>query len=394
MVFPERFSALPAYAFPRLRALLDGVEPGAAPIAMSLGEPKHAPPAWLGEEMARHTGDFTRYPPNEGTPALREAIAGWVARRYAVTLDPGREILPLNGTREGLYAAALALVPEAKGGGRSMVALPNPFYPVYAVGALTLGAEPLYLAATAATGFLPDLEAFARRPDVERVSLFFLCSPGNPQGAVAGLQYWARLLDLAERHDFIVVADECYSEIWRDAPPPGALQVAEAIGADRARIVAIQSLSKRSNLPGLRSGFAAGSAEAIGRMLQLRAYAGAPLPLPVQHVSARAWADEAHVDVSRLRYAAKYAIAEEVLGGMPGYVPPEAGFFLWIAVEDGEDAALRLWREAGVRVLPGGYLAREVDGQNPGRCFVRAAMVAGEDEIRDGLVRLRACLGG
>ncbi len=394
MVFPERFSALPAYAFPRLRALLDGVEPGAAPIAMSLGEPKHAPPAWLGEEMARHTDDFTRYPPNEGTPALREAIAGWVARRYGVTLDPGREILPLNGTREGLYAAALALVPEAKGGGRPMVALPNPFYPVYAVGALTLGAKPLYLPATAATGFLPDLEAFARRPDVERVSLFYLCSPGNPQGAVAGPKYWERLLDLAERHDFIVVADECYSEIWRDAPPPGALQVAAAIGADRARIVAIQSLSKRSNLPGLRSGFAAGSAEAIGRMLQLRAYAGAPLPLPVQHVSARAWAEEAHVEASRLRYASKYAIAEEVLGGMPGYTAPEAGFFLWIAVEDGEEAALRLWRETGVRVLPGAYLAREVDGQNPGQGFVRAAMVAGEDEIRDGLARVRACLGG
>jgi aspartate/methionine/tyrosine aminotransferase len=275
-----------------------------------------------------------------------------------------------------------------------VVALPNPFYPVYAVGALTLGAEPLYLPATAATGFLPDLEAFARRPDVERVSLFYLCSPGNPQGAVAGTHYWARLLDLAERHDFIVVADECYSEIWRDAPPPGALQVAEAIGADRARIVAIQSLSKRSNLPGLRSGFAAGSAEAIGRMLQLRAYAGAPLPLPVQHVSARAWAEEAHVEASRLRYAAKYEIADEVLGGMPGYAAPEAGFFLWIAVGDGEEAALRLWRETGVRVLPGAYLAREVDGQNPGQGFVRAAMVAGEDEIRDGLARVRACLGG
>jgi aspartate/methionine/tyrosine aminotransferase len=226
------------------------------------------------------------------------------------------------------------------------------------------------------------------------VALAYLCSPANPQGAIAPADYLARLLTLAERHGFTLLADECYSEIWRDAPPPGALQLAAQLGADPERVMAFHSLSKRSNLPGLRSGFVAGGAQGIARMRQLRAFAGAPLPLPVQRVSERAWADEAHVTANRALYHAKFALADQVFAGANGYRAPEGGFFLWLPVEDGEAAALRLWRETGVRVLPGAYLSREVNGENPGRGYIRVALVAPAEEMQRGLIRLRDCLYG
>jgi hypothetical protein len=201
-------------------------------------------------------------------------------------------------------------------------------------------------------------------------------------------------LELAERHDFQIFADECYAELYRDTPPPGALEIAAQVGAHPERVVIFHSLSKRSNMPGLRSGFAAGGPDSIARMKQLRNYAGAPLPLPLQAVATRAWSDEDHVEENRALYRAKYAIADEILGDVPGYVPPQAGFFLWLPVADGEAAAVKLWRKTGVRVLPGAYLAREVDGATPGADRIRVAMVAPEDEMRDGLTRLRSCLYG
>ncbi len=387
MIYPERFSNLPEYAFPRLRALLAGHAPGGPDCAMTIGEPRHPMPPFVAEALAGAVADFARYPVNEGTHALLDAIAGWIARRYDVTLPPER-LIALNGTREGLFNLALALCPEAKRGARPVVLMPNPFYQVYAVAAAAVGAEPVFVPATEASGHLPDYAALS--PELlDRVALAYLCSPANPQGAVAGRDRWRTLLALAEKHDFRIVADECYSEIWRDTPPPGALEMAAETGADPERVLAINSLSKRSNLPGLRSGFAAGGPETIRRLRQLRAYAGAPLPGPLQAVAAAAWADEAHVEASRALYQEKYRIADAVLAGVPGYRPPEGGFFLWLPVADGEAAALSLFRATGVRVLPGAYLSRDTAQGNPGAGFIRAAMVAPAAEMRAGLIRLR-----
>jgi len=227
---------------------------------------------------------------------------------------------------------------------------------------------------------------------LDRVALAYICSPANPQGAVASRDYLADLLALAETHDFRVLADECYSEIWRETPPPGLLQVAEAQGADPERALVFHSLSKRSNLPGLRSGFVAAGPQSMLRIRQLRAFAGAPLPLPLQRVAEAAWADEGHVTTSRGLYQQKFRDADRIFAGQQGYQAPEGGFFLWLPVEDGETAALKLWRETGVRVLPGGYLSREAGGQNPGKGYIRVALVATPEETQRGLRLLRDCL--
>lgn len=391
MDFPERFSDLPEYAFPRLRTLLDSHQPGDEPIVMTIGEPRHAFPDWVGDVLTENVDSFAKYPANDGSPALQQAIADWIKRRYDVSVDAGTQVLPLNGTREGLFNALIALSPETKGGKQPVILTPNPFYQVYAVAALAVGAEPVYVPATDATGNLPDYAGLP--PEIlERVTVAYICSPANPQGAVADRAYWADLISLAEQYDFQIFADECYSEIYRETSPPGALQIASEIGADPDRVVIFHSLSKRSNLPGLRSGFAAGGEKSIARLKQLRAYAGAPLPMPLQAVATRAWADEDHVIANRALYAEKYAIADEVFDGLQGYRPPEAGFFLWLPVEDGEAATLKLWRETGVRVLPGAYLARTIEGHTPGADRIRVAMVAEKDDMRRGLIKLRDCL--
>jgi N-succinyldiaminopimelate aminotransferase len=392
MQFPARFSDLPEYAFPRLRRLLEGIPPGGLEFAMTIGEPRHPLPEMVARIVAEHAGEFAKYPPNDGTAELRAAIAGWLARRYRVTIDPETAIQPLNGTREGLFNAALALCPETKGG-TPIVLLPNPFYQAYGAGALAAGARPVPLPATAETGFLPD---FAALPPalLDRVALCYICSPANPQGAVASRGYLARLVALAERHDFMILADECYGEIWRDDPPPGALEVAAAAGAGPERVLVFNSLSKRSNAPGLRSGFAAGGPRSIAALRRLRAYGGAPLPLPIQRASAALWADETHVEANRALYREKFALADRVLGGMPGYTAPEAGFFLWLRTGDGEAAALRLWRETGVRVLPGAYLGRATaTSPNPGHDYIRVALVDEAARVERGLAAIRATLG-
>lgn len=397
---PQRFQDLPEYAFPRLRALLDPHAPGADPIAMSLGEPRHAPPAFLGEALAEAAELWTRYPDNNGSPTLRAAISDWLGRRFGIAetrRDPDKHIFPLNGSREGLFNVSVAMCPETKNGARPAVILPNPFYQAYVVGALTAGAEPIFTECGAATGFLPDLDALT--PELlDRTALFFLCSPSNPQGAIAPEAYWRRLIALAEQHDFIICADECYSEIWRSAAPTTALKVAEAMSADPERVLAFHSLSKRSNLPGLRSGFVVGGPKSIAALKRLRAYSGAPIPGPIQEASAKIWADEAHVDASRDIYHQKYALADEILGGANYYIPPEAGFFLWLDVGDGEEAALKLWRETGVRALPGGYLSRPVTPGlgtgDPGAAYLRIALVEPLPRVRAGLEAIRSCLGG
>ena len=392
-MFPERFSNLPPYAFPRLRALLDVHPAGGPTIHMTIGEPRHAFPSWVGDILAANVAEFGKYPPNDGTPELQQAIADWISRRYGVSVDPATQVMPLNGTREGLYNAAMALCPESKDGKQPTVLIPNPFYQVYAVGTVSVAAEPVFVNATRETGHLPDYESL---PDeiLDRAALAYICSPANPQGAVASRDYWERLIALAEKHDFRILADECYSEIYRGEAPAGALQVATEMGADPERVVIFHSLSKRSNLPGLRSGFVAAGPESMKRIKQLRAYAGAPLPLPIQRVSEKVWADEAHVVENRALYLEKFELADRIFGNVPGYEPPQAGFFLWLPVEDGEAAALKLWTETGVRVLPGAYLSRETDAGNPGKGYIRVALVASRDETEQGLTRLRDCLYG
>ncbi len=392
-MFPERFSNLPAYAFPRLRALLDTHQPGGEVMHMTIGEPKHKFPAWVTDIITENAEGFNSYPPNDGSPELQASITDWINRRYGVALDPATQVMALNGTREGLYNAAMALCPETKNGKQPIVLMPNPFYQVYMVAAISVGAEPRFVSATAQNGHLPDFTALDE-DTLNRTAIANICSPANPQGAVASREYWRDLITLAEKFDFQVFADECYSEIYRTEAPVGALQVAQEMGVDPERVKIFHSLSKRSNLPGLRSGFIAGGVESIRRVKQLRAYSGAPLPLPLQRAAEKVWADEAHVEQNRRLYQEKYAVADEIFAGVQGYQGPEAGFFLWLPVTDGEEAAMKVWLETGVRVLPGAYLSRDVNGTNPGKNYIRVAMVAPKDDMARGLIRLRDCLFG
>ncbi|WP_298259776.1 aminotransferase class I/II-fold pyridoxal phosphate-dependent enzyme [uncultured Litoreibacter sp.] len=390
MTFPERFSNLPPYAFPRLRSLLAGLEPGGVPVDMTIGSPQHAFPEWISEIISKNAAGFGGYPPNDGAPELRAAIAAWIGRRYDVSVDFETQILALNGTREGLFNAAVALSPEEKNG-KPVVLMPNPFYQVYAVASLTAGAEPVYVPATFETGYLPD---FAGLPEdvLNRTTVAYLCSPSNPQGAVATLEYWQDLLALADKYDFKIFADECYSEIYRTMAPTGALTASK--GHDPERVVLFNSLSKRSNLAGLRSGFAASGPENMKRLKALRAYAGAPLSLPLQRAAEQVWADEDHVEANRALYREKLDFSDTVFGDVAGYKSPEAGFFLWLPVKDGEEATKELWTSAGVKVLPGAYLGRDYMGSNPGTKYIRVALVAPMNELQPGLTRLKSCIYG
>jgi N-succinyldiaminopimelate aminotransferase len=382
--------------FVRLRELLGGIEPGKPPISLAVGEPQHRLPAFVGPILAAHIDEFGRYPMNKGLDAFCEAAAAWLGRRFALPrpIDPASEILVLNGSREGLFLAAIAAARWVSGRrGRPAMLIPNPFYAAYAAGAAAANCEPVYLPATATTGFLPDLEALSEEL-LARTVAFFIASPANPQGAVADLGYLGRVVALAQRFGFLVFSDECYSEIYTRHPPAGML---EAAGPDFANVVEFQSLSKRSNLPGLRIGFAAGDRKFLARFLELRNVSAPQVPMPAQRVAIAAYADEAHVEENRRLYAQKYDLADKIIGQRYGYRRPEGGFFLWLDVSGlggDETVALRLWREAGLRVVPGRYLAREqADGSNPGRGYIRIAMVQDQETTAQALHRLVAVLG-
>jgi len=372
----SRFDAMPISPFTRLNKLLESVQPGETPIPMHIGEPQHPVPAFVGEILARHTADFGRYPPIIGPEPLRRAIAAWLGRRYGLdgAVDPERHILPLVGTREGLFSAAFVTIPEDKRGEKPVVLIPNPFYQCYAAAALSAGAEPVYVNATRETNFLPD---FASLPHdlLARTAAVYMCSPSNPEGAAASADTWRALFELADAFDFTVLADECYSEIYVGNPPAGALSARHRMHGDVSRVFAFHSLSKRSNLAGMRSGFVAGDATLIARLREFRNVAGPQLPLPIAAVSTAAWSDERHVEENRALYAAKFDLAKNKLGNRFGFRVPDGGFFLWLDVGDGVDAALRLWREGGVRVLPGAYLSRDTTQGNPGKSFIRVALV-------------------
>ena len=394
MVNP-RLDRLPGYPFARLRTLLDGVDPpaGVEPLALSVGEPQHGPPPMLAETLAANAHLWGRYPPIGGTPGFRDAVASWLVRRYGLAdgaIDPATQILPVAGTREALFMAAALALPDGRGGATPAVLIPNPHYHVYAGSAAMAGAEAVFLPATRETGFLPDLAA-VDEATLARTALFYLCSPANPQGAAAGLDYLKTAVRLARDHDFVLCVDECYAEIYGGEPPPGAVQACAALGY--GNVLVFHSLSKRSSAPGLRSGFVAGDPALIEKFKRLRDVGGATVPLPVMAASEALWRDDAHVEENRALYRAKFDAAEALLAGRFGFYRPDGGFFLWLDVGDGEAAARRLWAEAGLRVLPGAYLAHDDrDGHNPGAAFIRVALVHDQATTTEALERLLSIL--
>ena len=384
--------------FSRLRTLLDGIAPGhPRPIDLTLGEPRETMPGFVADKIREAEALYAKYPPIRGSEELRYAISDWLGRRYGLTgpaaVDPAREILPLNGSREGLFYAGFPAVGRKRVEGRPAILIVNPYYQAYIGAALTTGAEPVYLNATAETGHLPDLEALAADETLlRRTVALYLCSPANPQGAVAGRDYIRRTLELARAFDFMLFFDECYSEIYSDEPPPGGLEVAATTARRFDNIVVFNSLSKRSNLPGLRSGFAAGDARFMDTYFEVRNLIGPQMPGPTQHASAAVWAEEQHVAVNRRAYRAKFDVCDAVLGGRFGYRRPAGGFFLWLDMSqfgDGGDAAETLWKRSGVKVIPGAYLAQTGrDGTNPGTRYVRVALVQDAATIREAMERI------
>jgi aspartate/methionine/tyrosine aminotransferase len=382
--------------FVRLTELLAGSEPGKPLINLSVGEPQHPIPAFTGPVLAAHIAEFGRYPQNRGIEPFRQTVAGWLGRRYGLKrrVDAESEVLVLNGTREGLFLAAIAARRwVGKRAGRPAILIPNPFYAAYAAGALAADCEPVYLPATAANGFLPELDALGEDL-LARTVACYIASPANPQGAVADLDYLSRLAGLARRHGFLVFSDECYCEIYSHEPPAGML---EASGPDFANVAVFHSLSKRSNLPGLRLGFVAGDRRFLSAFLDLRNVAAPQVPTPLQHVAVAAYSDEAHVEENRRLYRLKYDLADQIIGNRYGYSRPAGGFYLWldVAAQGGSEAAtLQLYREGGLRVIPGRYLAREqADGSNPGKAYIRVAMVQDKATTAEALHRIVDVLG-
>jgi N-succinyldiaminopimelate aminotransferase len=379
------------YPFERLRQLLAGATPPAhlAPINLSIGEPRHPTPAFILEAYREALPSVSSYPQTAGQPELREAIAAWVRRRYGLRqLDPGTQVLPVAGSREALFAFAQAAIDRSR---TARVISPNPFYQIYEGAALLAGAQPLYLPTTAGNGFRMEFERLSPL-DWAGVQLVYVCTPGNPTGRVMTLDEWGRLFELADRHGFIIASDECYSEIYFDEarPPLGALAAAAQLGRDRfERVVMFSSLSKRSNVPGMRSGFVAGDAELLRRFLLYRTYHGAALSPPVQAASMAAWNDEAHVVENRRLYAAKFDQATPVIAGALPCQRPDAAFYLWARTPIADtEYARRLFAERHVTVLPGSFLSREADGLNPGAGFVRIALVATPDEVAEAAARI------
>jgi succinyldiaminopimelate transaminase len=390
-------SLLTFHPFTRLNAHLQGVAPGGPgqPLLFSVGEPQMTPPAMLSEILLREAAQWSKYPLAQGTPDFRAAAADWLKRRYhlpAAMIDADKQLLPVAGSREGLFMIALSAVPEWAGGQRPAVLIPNPFYHVYAGAAAVAGAEPIFMPADAGTGFLPDIDRLTPAA-LERAALAYVCSPANPQGAVASIDYLQRWIELARRHNFVVAFDECYAEIYDRVAPVGGLEACARLGGDLHNVVVFHSLSKRSGVPGLRSGFVAGDARLIQRNAQLINYGGVAVPYPILAASTALWRDEAHVEETRRRYRANFDAAAEILGEELGFARPAGGFFLWLDVGDGEAVARRLWAEAGIRVLPGAYMGRpDEDGINPGQRYIRVALVYDTETTVAGLRRMRQVL--
>lgn len=389
-------SLLTDYPFDRLRSLLDGITPAAntEPLVLSIGEPQHEPPAMIAQEIANNAHLWGRYPPIAGTADFRAAVSGWLNRRFGLEdglIDPDRQILPVSGTREALFLTAMLSVPRVKNTLRPAVLLPNPMYHVYAGAAQMAEAEVVPLATTRATNFLPDLAAIAPET-LDRTALMYLCTPSNPQGTVADLAYLKKAILLARKHDFVLAMDECYSEIYDAAPPPGAAQACRDLGGDFSNVMIFHSLSKRSSAPGLRSGFVTGDADLLEQFRRLRNFGGATMPMPIMAASSALWRDDAHVEQNRALYRTKVDIAERLFGDTPHFQRPAGGFFLWLDVASqggGEQVARKLWADAALRVLPGAYLSRPLaGGVSPGDDYIRIALVHAPEICQNALERI------
>lgn len=388
---------LQPYPFEKLRALLAGVTPNPEkrPVALSIGEPKHRSPDFVAKALADNLDQMAVYPTTLGIPALREAIAGWCSRRFGVPqgwIDPARNVLPVNGTREALFAFTQTVVNRSDDG---LVISPNPFYQIYEGAAFLAGAQPHYLPGLSENGFNPDFDAVSQ--DIwKRCQILFLCSPGNPTGALIPVETLKKLIALADEHDFVIAADECYSELYFDeqSPPPGLLSACVELGRkDFKRCVVFHSLSKRSNLPGLRSGFVAGDAEILKAFLLYRTYHGCAMPVQTQLASIAAWNDEEHVRANRDLYREKFAAVLDILSPVLDVQRPDGGFYLWPNVGTDDAAFCRdLFVDQHVTAVPGSYLSREVDGVNPGAGRVRLALVAPLAECIEAAERIRAFL--
>ena len=372
----SRLSQLQPYPFEKLRALLAGLTPAGTPIPLSIGEPQHRTPDLIRRAIAEHLDGLSAYPATAGQDRLRETIAAWFMRRYGLkTLDPRTQVLPVNGTREALFAFGQAVIDPSRS--NPAVVSPNPFYQIYEGAALLAGAEPLFLNQTEAGGFALDLDSLTNE-QWARTQLLYVCSPANPSGRVLALDEWRALFERSDRHGFVIASDECYSEIY-DAPPPlGALEAAQRLGRDGfPNLVVFNSLSKRSNAPGLRAGAVAGNAKLVEQFLLYRTYHGCAMSLVVQHASMAAWNDEAHVAENRRLYREKFDALVPMLQPVMQAPRPDAGFYLWARVPGGDDEkfARDLFAATHVTVLPGQYLARDAHGTNPGRGYVRMALV-------------------
>ena len=382
------------YPFEKLAKLKAGVEPPAnlEHIALSIGEPKHPAPAFIHEDIISHLHGLSDYPLTRGSESLRAAIAGWLTRRFdlpAESISADQHVLPVNGTREALFSFAQCIINRHHS---PLVVMPNPFYQIYEGAALLAGAEPWFMNTTAETGFVPDLDAVPGET-WDRCQLLYLCSPGNPTGAVMPLAQLQHAIELAEKHDFVIASDECYSEIYQDEnnPPPGLLQAAVAMGnTGYHRCIVFHSLSKRSNVPGLRSGFVAGDPAIIGQYLLYRTYHGCAMPPPTQHASIQAWSDEQHVCRNRELYREKFRAVLDILDSVMDIPEPRASFYLWprTPVSD-TDFARGLFEQQNITVLPGSFLSREAHGINPGDNRVRIALVAPMDECLDAAHRFK-----
>ncbi len=379
------------YPFERLRELTRGITPNPAyrAISLGIGEPKHATPELIKRALTDNLAGLASYPATAGEPKLREACAAWVQRRYGVTLDAATQVLPVIGSREALFSLAQTVIDPTRPG--ATVVCPNPFYQIYEGAALLAGAQPHYANSDPARNFAPD---WAGVPDEvwARTQLLYVCSPGNPTGAVMPLAEWKTLFELSDRHGFVIASDECYSEIYfRDEPPLGGLEAAMQLGrADFRNLVALTSLSKRSNVPGMRSGFVAGDAALLKQFLLYRTYHGSAMSPVVQAASIAAWGDEAHVVDNRNLYRTKFAQVTPLLASVMDVALPDAGFYLWARVPGGDDVAfaLQLLAQYNVAVLPGSLLARESGGVNPGAGRIRMALVAGVDECLEAAHRI------
>ncbi len=390
-------SLLQPYPSERLAKLLEGVAPpeGLQDIKLFIGEPRHTTPGFITEAVIEHLHGLSRYPLTRGTVELRAAIADWLLLRFGLAgagIDPESQVLPVNGTREALFAFAQCVIDRSD---RPLVAMPNPFYQIYEGAALLAGAEPYFMNTTRATGYRPDLDAVPASTWV-RCQLVYICTPGNPSGAVMPIEQLQQLIELADRYDFVIASDECYSEIYPVAsiPPPGLLQAAQAMGReDYRRCMVFQSLSKRSNAPGLRSGFVAGDAALIKDFLRYRTYHGCAMPPATQAASIRAWQDEHHVEENRRQYHAKFSAMLDVLSPVLDVQAPDAGFFLWAQTPIADDVFTRKLRaQQHVTVLPGSYLSRDTDTGNPGSNHVRMALVAPLEDCVEAAVRIKSCI--